>query len=99
MKNVADQASDVPIQLHIVEIVACSIHLPWVQLCRVLHVKDCLELKVLTSSLIIERVLEMVTFCLKEALSSKPSLASAVYTWNEKVEIGLKTKLLSKAAR
>ena len=43
-----DQASNVPIQLDIVEIVACSIHLPWVQLCRVLHVKDCLELKVLT---------------------------------------------------
>ena len=43
-----DQASNVPIQLDIVEIVACSIHLPWVQLCRVLHVKDCLELQVLT---------------------------------------------------
>ena len=37
---VAYQASNVAIQLHIVEVVTGSINLPWVQLRGVLHVKD-----------------------------------------------------------
>ena len=38
------QASDVSVQLDIVEVVAGGIHFPWVQLSGVLHVEDCLEL-------------------------------------------------------
>ena len=42
-KNARYQASNVAIQLDIVEVVAGSVHLSWVQLSCVLHVEDCLE--------------------------------------------------------
>ena len=37
------QASDVSVQLNIVEVVAGGVHFPWVQLSGILHVEDCLE--------------------------------------------------------
>ena len=42
-KNARYQASNVAIQLDIVEVVAGGVHLSWVQLSCVLHVEDCLE--------------------------------------------------------
>ena len=71
------QASNIAIQLHIVKVVTGSINLPWVQLRGVLHVEDGLQNNMYEIS---SFQLSNFTFCLKEALSSKPSLASAVYT-------------------